>query len=144
MPVADVRRARLAHFNQNSHVPISTVILLDLLVFLMEVVARTPRKNEPKNIFVKTKWKDFFLKKASIETKTEVEKETEEIDIVSFINKAKHDFQMHTNKEKCKHTNIQRDLEWFWHVLLKQTFIEANKVFYFVLQEKMQLILVGH
>ena len=65
--------------------------------------------------------KRFFLSEASIEIKNEGEKETE-IDIVSFINQAKHDFQVHNKNEKCKHTIIQRDPDRFWHLLLKQTF----------------------
>ena len=64
--------------------------------------------------------KRFFFSEASIETKTEVEKETE-IDIVSFINQAKHDFQVHTKNKQCKHI-IQPDPDRFWHLLLKQTF----------------------
>ena len=64
--------------------------------------------------------KRFFLSEASIETKTKVEKETE-IDIVSFINQAKHDFQVHTKNKQCKHI-IQPDPDRFWHLLLKQTF----------------------
>ena len=51
--------------------------------------------------------KRFFLSEASIETKNEGEKETE-IDIVSFINQAKHDFQVHNKNEQCKHIIIQR------------------------------------
>ena len=65
--------------------------------------------------------KRFFLSEASIETKNEVEKETE-IDIVSFINQAKHDFQVLTKNEQCNHDTIQWDPDQFWHFLLKQTF----------------------
>ena len=50
-----------------------------------------------------------------------MEKETE-IDLVSFINQAKHDFQVHTKNERCKHIIIQRDPDRFWHLLRKQTF----------------------
>ena len=50
-----------------------------------------------------------------------MEKEAE-IDLVSFINQAKHDFQVHTKNERCKYIIIQRDPDRFWHLFLKQTF----------------------
>ena len=62
-----------------------------------------------KEYFGENEVKRFFLSKASIETKNEVEKEAE-IDIVSFINQAKHDFQVHNKNEQCKHIIIQRDI----------------------------------
>ena len=121
MPVADVRRARLAHFNQNSGLPLRYHHSGGSPSLSCATIGKKTTVESSKEYFGENEVKRYFLSEASIETKTEVEKETE-VDIVSFINQAKHDFQVHTKNEECKHIIIQRDPDRFWHLLLKQTF----------------------
>ena len=121
MPVADVRRARLAHFNRNSGLPLRYRHSIGSPSLSCATIDKKTAVESSKEYFGENEVKRFFLSEASIETKNEGEKETE-IDIVSFINQAKHDFQVHNKNEQCKHIIIQRDPDRFWHLLLKQTF----------------------
>ena len=120
MPVADVRRARLAHFNRNSGLPLRYRHSIGSPSLSCATNDKETAVESSKEYFGEKEVKRFFHSEASIETKNEGEKETE-IDIVSFINQARHDFQVHNKNEQYKHIIIQRDPDRFWH-LLKQTF----------------------
>ena len=72
MPVADVRRAKLAHFNQNSGLPLRYRHSIGSPSLSCATIGKKTTVESSKEYFGENEVKRFFLSEASIETKTEV------------------------------------------------------------------------